>query len=412
MANVRWIGGTTAVAQVDTYTPATVEVDDIFTLTVTAEDGTTHAVNFTATAATVANVCTGLAAAWNADTDWRCTPMTAADGVTEITLTADSAGVPFYVASTTTDGGGNDTQTLTRAATTANAGPYDWNTVTNWDGGAVPGGAAAQDVFVEAATVYYGLDQSGIANTLASLNIARSVVGTNGAVGRASPHLQVKATIVDINYHWGPGTAAHLAPVNVDTGATASTITVYDSGTNATATSPAVRIKAAAAGTTLTVWKGRVGVANESGETATLGTITVTYASQLKTDATVDIGEGVTLTTLVQTGGDVTLSCAATTVTANAGTLTTAGSGAITTLNINGGTTTSNSSGTITNLNVNAGICDLTKSQIARTITTAKLADREAAATLRFDPAVITLTNDIQPVATAGKLQYVASTIT
>lgn len=36
---------TTAVAQVDTFTPATVEIDDIFTLTVTGDDGITNAVN-------------------------------------------------------------------------------------------------------------------------------------------------------------------------------------------------------------------------------------------------------------------------------------------------------------------------------------------------------------------------------
>ena len=40
MANIRWIGGATKVAQVDTFTPGgTIEADDIFILTATGWDG-------------------------------------------------------------------------------------------------------------------------------------------------------------------------------------------------------------------------------------------------------------------------------------------------------------------------------------------------------------------------------------
>jgi hypothetical protein len=109
------------VPQVDRFTPATVEIGDIFTLTAT--DGVASAaVSFTATAATVANVTAGLTAAWNASGNALHTPITAADVTTSMTLTADTAGVPFSVAPSTTDGGGANTQTLTRTVVTANSG--------------------------------------------------------------------------------------------------------------------------------------------------------------------------------------------------------------------------------------------------------------------------------------------------
>src|SRR5205809_762219 len=101
-----WYGGTTAVSQVDDFTPANVQISDVFTLTVKDESNTTIAtVAFTATVATVANVTAGLAAAWAASAI-ALTQATGSDGTTKFTLTAKTAGVPFYVTSTTTDGGG------------------------------------------------------------------------------------------------------------------------------------------------------------------------------------------------------------------------------------------------------------------------------------------------------------------
>ena len=152
MATIRYIGEAPLVAQVDTITPGgTIESGDIFILTITGYDGTSHAVTFAATSTTVANVADGLTAAWNIATHALCTPITAANETTHMTLTADVAGVAFSVAATTTEANGEaaDDQTLIRAAGTANSGPKDWSVATNWDGGAVPGAAADQDVYIE-----------------------------------------------------------------------------------------------------------------------------------------------------------------------------------------------------------------------------------------------------------------------
>lgn len=160
-ATRNWIGGSPTTAQVDSITPANVEIGDVFTVTITDDAGGTVAIAFTATAATVANVTAGLAAAFNASGDFRATAITASDQTTFVRLTADTPGVPFAATSAATDGGGANTQTLVRAAVTANAGPNDFNTAANWRAGVVPTGTG-DDVYIEpgASSILYGLNQS------------------------------------------------------------------------------------------------------------------------------------------------------------------------------------------------------------------------------------------------------------
>lgn len=407
MANVRWTGKATAVAQVDTFTPATVEIDDIFTLTITGWDGTSTVINFTATAATVANVTAGLTAAWNASTNALCTPITAADATTHMTLTADTAGVAFSVASSTTQGGANNTQTLTRAATTASAGPEHWDSAANWSGGAVPGGAAAQEVTIEdwSGDIMYGLDQSDIANTLTRLTLGKSFsgrLGVAGAAGYAGTYLQIKATAVNVGPHAGTGSPSGSGRTMINTGSTASTVTISaTSTTSADANKPACRLLADSAATVINVLGGAVGIAFDAGETATVGTINAAGST-----ASVFVGSGVTLTTLTNAAAAVQLKCAATTVTSHAGSLTTTGSGAITTLTINGGTAYPNAVGIITTLNALGGITDFTQSPAARTVTTAKLG---IGGRVKYDPSALTLTNHLQPSASSGVVSFAAS---
>ena len=405
---VRWIGGATAVAQVDHVTPGgTIESSDIFTLTLSNDAGYSHAITFTATDTTVKTVAEGLTAAALVAKTAGLKPW---DGVTvseddaKVIITADTAGVPFTAVSTTTDGGGNDTQTLVRSASVANVGPYDWNTANDWDTGIVP--AAGDTVWVEGATIKYGLDQSA-AGTWAALHITRSQIGVNSSVGTTPGYLQVAATLGDINYHHGPGVPTFLAPVNIDFGTVQSAVTIWNTGTNAIGTKAAVRIKATHVSTTVTVLKGKVGVADEAGETATIDTITVGYVSQQAGDADVFIGDGVTLETLAQTGGDVVLNCAVTTAASiSAGTLTTYGTGTIAALTVSGGAVTPNGVKTITALDISGGSVDFTKSVEARTVTTLKL---DAPGALKYDPAHVTLTNQVQPVTASGAITYTAS---
>jgi len=314
MADLRYTGAATAVAQVDTFTPANVEVDDIFTLTITGWDGTSHAINFTATAATVANVTAGIAAAWNASTHPLCTPITATDNTTTVSLAADTAGEAFSVASTETDGGGTDDQTFTRAATTASAGPKHWDDVNNWDTGALPGGGAGENVYIDNddTDILYGLNQSGIANTLTSLNIGKSFtgkIGYNGAAGHSGTYLQIKATAVNIGEHRGFGSPTGSGRIMINTGSTASTITIDASASQGADTSkPSIRILANSASSSLDAKSGNVGVSFESGESTTIGTVKCNGAD-------VFIGSGATVTTLQKKESEGRLFCESVSVT-------------------------------------------------------------------------------------------------
>ena len=406
MATIRFTGNAGTVAQVDSFTPANVEVSDIFTLTATGLDGNTVAISFTAAATTVANVTAGLTAAWNASTNSLCTVITAADETTYMTLTADTPGVAFSVAATAVNGGANDTQTLTRAVVTANSGPSDWSCAANWSGGAVPGGDADQDVFVEGAIIYFGLDQSAIANALTSLTVKSTRIGTNPASGYLPTYLQIKTSALNIDPHYLSGTQSCLAPIIIDTGETACVIKVYNSGTNSPATKPAVIMKANNAATALEVRKGQVGLAVFDGETATIGTLTESYSTNINNDAFVFLGSGVTVTTINKTGGHLTSQSGATTITQDAGVLLTEGSGAVATMNVKGGTTYPNSTGTIAALNMTGGTTDMTKGAAARTVTTAKL---DPGAVFKLDPAIVTLTNQVQPYSSSGVIQLTAA---
>ncbi len=120
------------VAEVDTFTPATIEIGDIFTLTLTRPNLTTKSISFTATAATAANVSAGIIALWNADPELAA--IATASGTVTVILTGTQAGVAFSVASSTTDGGGANTQTFARVATTAASGRSLTDILTDWAG--------------------------------------------------------------------------------------------------------------------------------------------------------------------------------------------------------------------------------------------------------------------------------------
>lgn len=378
---------TSTQAQVDTFTPATVEINDIFTLTITGDDGTTHAVNFTATAATVANVTAGLTAAWNASTHRLATPITAADQTTTMKLTADTAGQPFSVASSTTDGGGANTQTLTKASTTASIGPKDWGLAGNWFLNSVP--VDADNITIDARAtndLIYSLNQSSV--DPATLNIYQSYTHSLGSVDsplRISP-VAMKIGLPSEDGSRGSGPTL----VNIDTGSNANTTDIYDSRTTGTSGLLPINLKGAHASNVIRVHGGTVGLATaRPGDTATYPSIHVNGGTAI-------VGAGVTATTIQQNGGKLTLNVAATTVTQDGGTLETKGSGAVTTMYV-GGTAKLNSTGTITTLEVRpGGKADFSGNTAARTVTTLRM---YKGATLDLDngvPGSITLTNPIE----------------
>ena len=341
MATIRWRGNASGVAQVITVTPANVEVGDVFTLTV---NGTS--VSYTAAAATVADVTAGLAAAWSASTLTEFIEATASDSGSAVVLTAATAGIPFEVSTSTVDGGGTDTQTLSAVTTTPSSGRNHWDTAANWSTGALPVGG--DDVFIEDSetSILYGLDQSAVA--LTSLRITASYTGeiglaaTNETGATSYPEyrqqeLQIGATTVEI----GSGNGIGSGRIRLDTGSNAAAITVHTTGIASDDDQYAFQWKGTAGGNTLAIYAGSVGVATGGGESASVATLRMSGGD-------VRCASGVNLTTLERSGdGKLVIESSATTLNQSSGETLVLGTGTMSTINLDGGRVDYRSSGTI-----------------------------------------------------------------
>jgi hypothetical protein len=362
MAQRTWIGGASTTAQVDTMVVGgTIETTDEFVMTMTDESGATQALTVVAGSTTLSTVVTNIVTAWNASTLSLFARCTAAAASPNVTITADTAGLPFYlsVTSTETGGGAADAQTYTTSTTTPNSGPYDYGCGANFSENAVP--VATNDVLITGTySILYGLRQSGVA-------LADFVVdaGYRGNIGAPGSPLSIDPDTFAVN---GGGTMYfNLNAANIPARVSGGTKT-HLNGSNLT---------------TLIVDGGSVSVGVDPGDAPTIATLS------LQTGGTATVGPFTTLTTFKQAGGTGHLYAAATTVEAQSGTLTTYGSGAITTLTNSGATVNSSSSGTIATLNAKGGTTDLSRSRVARTVSTL---NHYKGGTVTLDTAVVTVT--------------------
>jgi len=200
LAILRWAGGATATAQVSTLTPGgTIEAGDVFNVILTGEDGVAQTEAVTATGTSVAQVCDDIVLQCNASSQSLFKNVTFTDQTSRVDVTANSAGVPFYLTETTTESGGGsqDNQTFAVGSTTASSGPNDYNVLANWvesDGtapSAVP--ASNDEVFFSTGShdVLYGLDQSSV-----NLKQFRVTSGYSGGIGQADIPLKIDVSNV------------------------------------------------------------------------------------------------------------------------------------------------------------------------------------------------------------------------
>lgn len=371
MATKYFKGQLTAIAQQVDCTPANVEIGDIFSVLI---DGEVIA-SYVALSATVGAVGAALFPLWNASTDVRAATCTAVNNSGVLNLTADTAGMPFSVTCTATDGGGANTQTLTPSTTVANVSPNDASPAGNWSDGSVLTTGDVVSLENSAVSILHGLDQSAV--TLASLTIKPTYTGRIGLYGpkfatNSSTHnaakreyreeyFKIGATVFNMPVHVGAGNPSGASRVNIDFGSVQTLSTI-----NATAQSsaddnmPPVRLLGTNASNKLAITGGTVGTAIVAGEVSTWSEITVS-------GGTLNCGSGCTLTTVNVDAGEAFISSAATTINLDGGKLTVNGTGATTTANCNGGELIYNSSGTITNLNIRGRV--VLSSGVARTIT-------------------------------------------
>lgn len=349
MATVVWRSNPRIRAEVRDYLFAgTWEATDIITLTMGAVT-----VSVTAGSTVIATVVATVFAAWNAlaTADYPSfAKITASASGDNLRLTMDStyAGEPIKctVATTETGGGAADAQTIDGAATstgtasTANRGPYDWNTPENWSTGIVP--VATDTVIFDGGSlepVYYGLDQNGIALTALTILASYSGTAPSGlAAGIGLPKVNEDVSNYTYAEHQpdylairpgtlriGDGPGSGCGRLKIDYGsAAAATIVVRNTGTSREEDGvPCLLLKGSHASSAVTIEAGDVGVAFHAGETSDLtGGLTIGRSGLLGT---------VTATPQVYLGSGCTI------VTANVDSGTVWGQAAVTTLNLRGG---------------------------------------------------------------------------
>lgn len=405
MATRRWLGTAVAVAQVSTAVITAYDVTTTYKVTIGGV-----VVSVIGQGGTTATTATALRTALNASTHPYFSAITWSGSGSDITGTADTAGVPFIAASSVSGGAGTFGAFST---TTASAGPNDWSTAANWSGGVAP--VSTDDIIIEgnSRNIVWGLDQNAADLTslkvfqsytgkigLNSNQFATSVDGETADTAKAEyrdHYLKIGWTRADVGESYGPSVAqgSQRLKLNNDK-AGAATTTIHSSASAGSDTNlPAIRLLFGNSGHDLFVRSapGGVGVASESAsETSTMGRVSV---SDTTTGSRVSTGPGVTLATWDQLGGANVLQAAATvtSVKVDGGTLQLEGDYTITTLTQTAGTVMDNhrkaGGNAITTLAVQGGTYNAKGSSEARTVATLNLS---VGAILQADGGVMTFT--------------------
>jgi hypothetical protein len=368
MAHCIWLGDAQPIKQINTITPANVNIGNIFSVTINGKT-----VSFTATAATVANVTTGLASALSSSTIPEFQEIAWTNQTTYIKAESVVEGVPFTQTSSASGGTAANVTATTQAAT----GPDFWDNTANWSTGSVP--ANSDTVTFERINrpVRHGLAQSAV--TLTALNIYASYTGTIGLRSYTSSgyreyrptYLTIKSAVFNIGQ--GEGGGSSLIKINASTVQTEINVL----GTAQQSAEPGlscVLLLGSHADNVLNVLRGSVGVAAQAGETATMETVTVGYISQQSSDSKVTLGSGVTLTDLVMTGGVVTVNSNVANITQDGGTLNMQAGAVSDTLELRSGVCRYTSAGTIDALQVQSdATIDFSRDLRARTVTSCSM---------------------------------------
>lgn len=368
MAEKIWLSGSTPVAQISTYTPASVTIGNIFTLTVNGKT-----LSFTATANTVANVVTGLKAALDATTIAELLKVTWEDATTLLRGTASEAGKPFTITSSSADGAGSAGHSFTAATPTVSKGPNHWDDTQNWSGGSLP--IDADEVIIEAnIDILYGLDQSGIQPASLTIPAAYTAkIGLPKHNGSYAEYLETYLKIGPVLIVIGEGEGQGSGRIKINTGTDQTELTVLKSATGELPGIPAICWKGTHAANVVQVSRGSFGAAFFGGEDATIVSLYVGYVTSKESDARVVTGTDLTLGAIVKTGGILTVNSDFTSIVQDAGTTRVQGDDAdITTVTINGGTFFYDSDGTITTM-TGSGIFDFRGGSRACIVTNATM---------------------------------------
>lgn len=405
MATKYWRGTADAVAQISTVEISAYDATTTYKLTlgdlVISVLGTTDA-DGTAAA---------LATAWNDSTHPYCTGVTASNATDTVTLTADTAGVPF-VATSSVSGGAGTIGSVTES--TASAGPCDWSTADNWSDGAIPANGDTVIFRDSAVSCCFGLDNNSL--TLVELRVEQTYTGKIGfnrnqfvtsADGDAADtskseyrddYLRVDVDTIEIGKHVGSGSASGSGRIKISNESTdAATITVFATSSVATESRLApVRFKTAHANTDIYIRSGSVGLGiDEPEENCTVGDIFLNGSN-----SKLYMGSAASVENLVQSDGQslVQSDATVTSIKLLGGNMTTEGDYTVTTFTIEGGVLNPNhgksGGNAITTFNINGGVVQGNQTSAPRTWATVNVA---VGASLTLDPNQVTMTTYNDP---------------
>lgn len=310
MAINRWQPGAGEVSQVTTLTlSGTGSGSGNLPVTINGKSVTvavTNSATAAALAATLANALQGCQWPEFLEMNWTY-PGTGA----VITGTAQTPGVPVVIDAGTTVQG----VTLTVATPTAATGPNDVNNAANWSLGAVP--VDTDDI------VFSGTDASALYNLSALSGVApNSIVidaSFTGAIGLPRINSSGNGDYVEyrprvllfdgdppVTVGQGAGNGSGRIYLSVGTGT--CTVNVFKTGTRLDSSVPAFNlVNTGGASNVLNVSGGDVGVAAESGQTASLDTLRLPRGESIVNGSvpSVEIGSGCAIETVDQDGGNV-----------------------------------------------------------------------------------------------------------
>jgi hypothetical protein len=219
---------------------------------------------------------------------------------------------------------------MTHTTVTANEGPNDWTTVDNWSTAELPVDGDKVYIIDNAYSILYGLDQASV--TLAELHIEQTYTGLIGLpvinvnsddATIAYPeyrdqYLKIGATNVYIGDKDGDGSQR----LKINFGSVQTTILVTNSGGRLDDATPPIQFLGTHASNVLNINRGDVAIAFYPGEVSAFPTIRQAFIDNAEADATLYVGDDVTLTNIYKSGGIATLKSATTLIDQTAGTLT------------------------------------------------------------------------------------------
>lgn len=305
MANPNWRNqNATQTSRVRSFTitAASSGLSDDWTATVTLDDNTTFTVVYTEDGSpTTTEIAAGLHAAWQASTHPESKRITSTNPSAGVWTLTGTSGRPFTVAlSAEVDGTFTET-------TTAGVSNSDYAQASNHSTDAVP--VASDNVTIggpgpnqQAASILYGLYQETV-----TIDAFKTLAEYTGQIGRIEDGKAFYLVVDPDSFDFR--STGQLNLINLTDAAIAGFI---KSSAQPTQGRKAIYLL----GSALTTWeiaKGSVGIAAFPNETATIATLLVSFDQNQGSDCDIELGSGLTLTTLTQSGGKVLQRCASTT---------------------------------------------------------------------------------------------------